>query len=249
MPSKRVTMSTSASSGKDTSRQPDIDQNHAWQYSDPDPNATSRSAIRDHDDAIDDGSAPRQGANRRDVVSAEKEQFGGVKVGSAFFGWLTATGTAVLLTAVVAAAGSAVGLATGTDVDQATNQATSNPTTVGVVGGVILLLVLFIAYYCGGYVAGRMARFNGARQGIAVWVWALLIAVVVAAAGAVAGSKYNVLASLNSFPRIPVGEGDLSTAGIIAAVGVAVTSLLGAIVGGLAGMRFHRRVDKAGLGD
>jgi hypothetical protein len=192
---------------------------------------------------------PGEAVNRRDVVAAEKEQFGGIKVGSAFFGWLTATGTAVLLTALVAAAGSAVGLATGTDVGTATDQATQDPTTVGLVGGIVLLVVLFIAYYCGGYVAGRMARFNGAKQGLAVWLWALIIAVLVAVIGAVAGSKYNVLANLNSFPRIPVGEGDLSTAGIIAAVGVAVTSLLGAILGGLAGMRFHRKVDKAGLGD
>lgn len=201
-----------------------------------------------HPDVRDTGDHAER-VSRRDVVGAEKEQFGGVKIGSAFFGWLTATGTAVLLTALVAAAGSAVGLATGTDVDQATNQVTSDPTTVGLVGGIILLVVLFVAYYCGGYVAGRMARFNGAKQGIAVWVWALLIAVIVAVIGAVAGTKYNVLANLNSFPRIPVGEGDLSTAGIIAAVGVAIASLLGAVVGGLAGMRFHRRVDKAGLGD
>ena len=47
--------------------------------------------------------------------------------------------------------------------------------------------------------------------------------------------------------RIPVGEGDLSTAGILAAVGVAVTSLAGAVLGGIAGMRFHRRVDRAGF--
>lgn len=195
-----------------------------------------------------DAAASNQ-VNRRDVVDAEKDQYGGIKVGSAFFGWLTATGTAVLLTAVVAAAGTAVGLATGTDVDQATSQATSDPTTVGLVGGIFLLVVLFLAYYCGGYVAGRMARFNGAKQGLAVWLWALVIAIIVAAVGAVAGSEFNVLANLNSFPRIPLGEGDLSTASIIAAVGVAVTSLVGAILGGLAGMRFHRKVDKAGLGD
>lgn len=233
-------MSTSASSAG-TPRRPDTDKTSVndrnGQYSD-----------RDRDD--ERGASGDYGTvNRRDVVNAEKEQFGGVKVGSAFFGWLTATGTAVLLTALVAAAGSAVGLATGTDVDKATNQATSDPTTVGLVGGIILLVVLFIAYYCGGYVAGRMARFNGAKQGIAVWVWALLIALVVAVLVAVAGNEYNVLANLNSFPRIPVGEGDLSTAGIIAAIGVAVTSLLGAVAGGLAGMRFHRKVDKAGLGD
>lgn len=190
----------------------------------------------------------RDGVNRRDVVNAEKEQFGGVKIGSAFFGWLTATGTAVLLTALVAAAGSAVGLATDTDVTKAADQAASDPGTVGLVGGIALLVVLFLAYYCGGYVAGRMARFNGAKQGIAVWVWALVIAAIVAAVGAIAGSKFNVLADLNSFPRIPIGEGDLTTAGILAAIGVAVTSLLGAILGGLAGMRFHRKVDKVGLG-
>jgi hypothetical protein len=230
-----------------------------------DPRRSSREGgdhdLREHRDLTDDasrhttdrdrvhGAGATHTANRHDVVNAEKEQFGGIKIGSAFFGWLTATGTAVLLTALLAAAGSAVGVATGTDVDQATNQATSDPTTVGLVGGIILLVVLFIAYYCGGYVAGRMARFDGAKQGIAVWLWAVFIAIVVAVLGAIAGSKFNVLANLNSFPRIPVGEGDLSTAGIIAAVGVAITSLAGAILGGLAGMRFHRKVDKVGLGD
>ena len=66
--------------------------------------------------------------------------------------------------------------------------------------------------------------------------------------GAVAGSKYNVLAQLNSFPRIPDNEGDLTTGGIVAAVAAVAATLGGAILGGLAGMRFHRRVDKTGLG-
>ena len=52
-------------------------------------------------------------------MAREKEQFGGIKIGSAFFGWLAATGMAVLLTALVAAAGTAVGLATNTDVNAA----------------------------------------------------------------------------------------------------------------------------------
>jgi hypothetical protein len=93
-----------------------------------------------------------------------------------------------------------------------------------------------------------MARFNGIKQGVAVWVWALVVAVLLAILGAVAGNEYNILSQLNSFPRIPVSEGDLTTGGIIALVAVLAASLLGAIVGGLAGMRFHRRVDKTGLG-
>jgi hypothetical protein len=187
---------------------------------------------------------PEEIPTRQTVVAREKEQFGGIQIGSAFFGWLAATGTAVLLTALVAAAGTAVGLATNTDVNEAV---TSGNETVGLVGVIALLVVLFVAYYCGGYVAGRMARFNGAKQGFMVWVWAIIAAVVVAILGLVAGQQFNILANLNSFPRIPVNEGELNTMSIIAAVVIAVVALIGAVLGGLAGMHFHRKVDRAGF--
>jgi membrane associated rhomboid family serine protease len=178
------------------------------------------------------------------VVQREKERYGGIKWGSAFFGWLTATGTAVILTALLAAAGTAVGVANDTSAGEAARQAD----TIGIIGGIALLLVLLIAYYCGGYVAGRMARFNGVKQGIAVWLWALAIAVVVAVTGALLGTKFDVLARLNGFPRIPVNEGALTTGGLIAILVAVAAALVGAVSGGLAGMRFHRKVDKAGLG-
>jgi hypothetical protein len=184
--------------------------------------------------------------DQQTAVAREKEQFGGVKVGSAFFGWLAATGMAVLLTAFVAAAGTAVGLANNTDVNAAVNQVTTNG-TVGLVGIIVLLVILFVSYYSGGYVAGRMARFNGAKQGMMVWVWALIAAVVVAVLGLIAGQQFNVLANLNSFPRIPINEGELTVTSIIAAVVVAVVALVGAVLGGLAGMHFHRKVDRAGF--
>ncbi|QDY89859.1 hypothetical protein E7Y32_06215 [Arthrobacter sp. UKPF54-2] len=183
---------------------------------------------------------------RETVVAREKEQFGGIKIGSAFFGWLAATGMAVLLTALVATAGTAVGLATNTNVNDAVNQASRNQ-SVGIAGIITLLVILFVSYYCGGYVAGRMARFNGARQGLMVWIWALIAAIIVAVLALTAGQQYNVLANLNSFPRIPVNEGDLTTTSIVAAVVVAVVALIGAVLGGLAGMRFHRKVDRAGF--
>jgi hypothetical protein len=183
---------------------------------------------------------------RETVVAREKEQFGGVKIGSAFFGWLAATGMAVLLTALVAAAGTAVGLATNTNVNDAVNQASQNQ-SVGIAGIIALFVILFVSYYCGGYVAGRMARFNGARQGLMVWIWALIAAIVVAILAMTAGQQFNVLANLNSFPRIPLNEGDLTATSMIAAVVIAVVALVGAMLGGLAGMRFHRKVDRAGF--
>ncbi len=203
-------------------------------------------ADRDRDSGV---AGARAVDTRQAVVAREKEQYGGIKVGSAFFGWLTATGTAVLLTALAAAAGTAVGLATDTEAGEVVNSATQDPGTVGIAGAVVLLVILFVAYYCGGYVAGRMARFHGARQGVAVWLWAIVIAAVIAIVGAVAGTEFDVLARLNGFPRLPVNEGDVTTAGIVAALIAAAAALLGAVLGGLAGMRFHRKVDKAGLGD
>ena len=198
------------------------------------------------DHRIDPRTDPR--VHRDDVVAHQRERFGGVKIGSAFFGWLAATGMTVILTALLAGAGTAVGVATGTDLGTATSSATADPGTVGMVGAIVLGVVVFAAYYCGGYVAGRMARFNGAQQGAAVWIWAIAVAIVVAIVGLVAGGNYDVLSRLNSFPRIPVGQGDLTTAGVAALVLVALTSLAWAVVGGLAGMRYHRAVDKAGLG-
>lgn len=215
-----------------------------------------RTAVVDRDGGVtDDGvrTTPMPGAterevvvetpDRREVVDRERAEYGGIKFGSAFFGWLTATGMGVLLTALLAATGLAVRLG------EAAEEATDQAGTITIVGAIVLVLVLFVAYFCGGYVAGRMARFDGAKQGLAVWLWAIIAAVVVAVLGFIFGAQYDVLANLDSFPRIPIRPEDMTTAGIVTALILAIVSLLGAIVGGLAGMRFHRKVDRAGLGD
>ncbi|MGY5885932.1 hypothetical protein [Modestobacter lacusdianchii] len=179
----------------------------------------------------------------RDAVDRQHDRFGGVKWGAAFFGWLSANGLAVLLIAVISAAGVAIGL---TQDVPSVDEATSNASGIGIGGGIALLVVLFLAYLAGGYVAGRMARFDGVRQGVAVWVIGLLVVIALAVAGAVFGSEYNVLSQLE-LPRIPIDEGTLTTAGIIALVAVLVVTLLGAVLGGKLGERFHRKVDRAGF--
>jgi len=205
--------------------------------------------VPDRDARVEGAPAGRTESLHDDVLEREKSEFGGMKFGSAFFGWLTATGTAVLLTALVAAAGAAVGLGTsGGSADRAVDQANKNASTVGIVGAIALVVVLFVAYFCGGYVAGRMARFDGAKQGIAVWLWAVIIAVVVALLSLVLGSQYNILGNLNSFPRIPLNEGSVTVTGVVTAIIVAVVSLGAAILGGISGMAYHRRVDRVGLG-
>jgi hypothetical protein len=183
--------------------------------------------------------APRRSA--RDVRDRQAEEYGGIHWGSAFFGWLVAVGIAVLLTAILSAAGAAIGLTSTSG-----SQAKSNAGTIGIVGGILLLVVLMLAYYAGGYVAGRMGRFDGPRQGLATWIVGLVVTIVLAIAGAVLGSKYNVLAQLK-LPRIPVSEGSLTTGGLIALAAILVGTLLAAMAGGKAGTRFHRKVDRVGL--
>ncbi|MDK3258022.1 hypothetical protein [Blastococcus capsensis] len=179
----------------------------------------------------------------RDAVDAQHSRYGGIKWGSAFFGWLSANGLAVLLIALLSAAGVALGLTQGIP---STDAAAQEASTIGIVGGIVLLVVLFLAYFAGGYVAGRMARFDGVRQGIAVWVVGLLVVLALAILGLVLGSEYNVLQQLN-LPRIPIDEGTATTAGIITLVAILLLTLLGAILGGKLGERYHRKVDRAGF--
>jgi len=161
----------------------------------------------------------------------QRDRFGGFSWGSDFFGWLAAAGLAGILAGIVAAAGAALGLTEGS-----TDQ-------IGLGGGIALAAVLFVAYVAGGYVAGRMARFDGTRQGLGVWLWGILIAGAIAVLAAAGGSKYNVLDQLN-LPRIPIDQGNLTDTGaIVLAVGL-VVSLVGAIIGGTLGARWHRRVDR-----
>jgi hypothetical protein len=193
----------------------------------------------------DAGAHATRGAGR-DAVDAQHDRYGGIKWGAAFFGWLSANGLAVLLLAILSAAGVAFGMSQISDAGQAADQATEQADTIGIVGGIVLLVILFLAYFGGGYVAGRMARFDGVKQGIAVWVVGLLVMVALTIAGVVLGSEYNVLSQLN-LPSIPVDGDTATTAGIVALVAALVVTLLAAILGGKLGVGYHRKVDRAGF--
>ena len=184
------------------------------------------------------------GTETRDVVARQREEYGGINWGAAFFGWLVAIGVASLLIAILSAAGAAIGL-TSTSPSQAGSQAQDNADTVGIVGGIVMLVILGLAYYAGGYVAGRMSRFDGPRQGIGVWLIGLIITVALAVAGVLLGAEYNVLSQLD-LPRIPVDEGSLTTGGLIALVAIVLVTLLAAIAGGKQGTHYHRKIDKTG---
>ena len=145
----------------------------------------------------------------------------------------------MLLTALVAVVATALGLTGNLTVNQAAN----DPQSLGVVGGIVLLAVVFVAYYCGGYVAGRMARFHGGRQGLGVWLWAIVIAIALELVGLIAGSEFNILGRVG-LPQVTNPHSGVTLFGIVSALLTLGVSLVGAVLGGLSGMRFHRKVDR-----
>jgi hypothetical protein len=201
-----------------------------------------RTAVDNRPDADRDAVLVPGTNTMRRVRARQRAEFGGFNWGAAFFGWLVAVGMAALLVGLLAGGGAAIGLTETTT----TADVTRNAEEVTLGGGIALLAALLIAYFSGGYVAGRMSRFDGARQGIGVWIFGLLVTVALAVLAVAAGSEYNVLERLD-LPRIPIDEGTLTTGGIIALAAILVGTLLAAALGGKAGERYHHRVDRAGF--
>lgn len=172
------------------------------------------------------------------ILARQRRAFGGVKLGAAFFGWVTAVGMTVLLTMGVLALMIGIGVLMNTDPDAATDDAASNTAAVSILGAILLAVVVFGAFLCGGYVAARMARFDGLRQGVAVVGWTVAVPVVLLLLAIVVDLGFRDVA-ISLLP-------DLAMAVLL--VGVLGIVALGAVVGGLLGERYHRVVDGVGLG-
>jgi hypothetical protein len=172
-------------------------------------------------------------------AEAAHERYGGVNWGAAFFGWLVAIALVVLLGGIVGAVATAVGQSTGTTLDDLANDAG----TTGLVGAIALVAVMLIGYYAGGYVAGRMSRFDGARQGAAVWLLGVVITLVAAVVGWIFGSEYDVMQRVD-LPNIDMPDHTATVGGVVTAAVVIVVTLFAAMVGGRLGQRYHTKVDR-----
>jgi hypothetical protein len=161
----------------------------------------------------------------KDARAVQRERYGGIKFGSAFFGWLVALGLTVLLGILAGAVTAAVGV-------------------TGPAAAVVGLGVLVVAYYAGGYVAGRLARFDGARNGFLAWVLGVLANIALAVLAAFVSAQYDVLTRV-PVPDLPTTIGDLTFSRVTVIAVAVLGTLLAAVLGGKAGEVFHRRVDRA----
>jgi amino acid transporter len=179
----------------------------------------------------------------RDTRSRQREEYGGINWGAAFFGFLVAVGMAAILLGILSAAGAAFGF---TDMSQ--REANSNADTIGLVGGILLAAVVAISYWFAGYVSGRMSRFDGARQGLGSWAIGLIVAIALGVAGWFFGPDWNVFDKLG-LPNVPIDNGTLTAGGVIAGAAAVILALLAGMGGGKAGERYHWKIDRFGVAD
>ena len=197
---------------------------------------------RTTDESADDAAhrdEPSDEELRAENRSVAHQRFGGTNWGAAFFGWLVAIAMTVLLAGIV----SAVAAAVGEEINLTQADVEAEGTTAGLVLAVVVIAIFAIAYYAGGYVAGRMSRFDGGRQGLAVWIVGLLVTILAVVLGLIFGEQYNVLDRVNP-PDINTPE-DAGIGAIVSGVVLLVVSALTAMAGGKAGRHYHTKVDAA----
>lgn len=180
----------------------------------------------------------RRELRRKALRRRERQEFGNrIQWEAVFFGLLAAIGLTASLVAMVLGGLVAAGV---TSFHEDSSSLVDHMMTAG---GIVAVAILAISYLAGGYVAARMARFNGRRQGLGIWLLSLFIALAVAVTAWIAGGDIDPTKSI-SLPSNPIDEGPLSQSGwAILAVG-ALVPLIFAIVGGVIGERFHRAVDR-----
>jgi hypothetical protein len=154
---------------------------------------------------------------------------------SVLAGVLVAYGAFAVLAALVGAAATAIGL---------NNDLSSNDwARLGTGSAIAAALVLLLAYLFGGYVAGRMARRAGLLNGLAVF---LLAIVLIAAVGALVASQADadtIGTNLRSL-GIPTSGSEWGDIGTLAGIASLAAMLVGALVGGVLGERWHSKLTR-----
>src|SRR5438105_405318 len=97
--------------------------------------------------------------------------YGGFLWGTDFIGFAVAMFFTIVFFGIVGGIVGSVGHQLGAQVPKIGGHLSQTTQTLGIGGLVGGLIALFLAYLIGGYTAGRMARFDGARNGLGVVIW------------------------------------------------------------------------------
>ena len=156
---------------------------------------------------------------------------------SVLAGTMVAFGTVALIAAGAGAGGSALGLDTE-------GISTSEWRQAGIAGAVVGALVVFLSFFFGGYTAGRMGRRAGARHGLMVFLLSVVLMGAIALIAWAMSGDLNVASDLRD-SGVPTDENTWADIGLGAGIAAAAAMLLGSILGGIRGDRWHGRLATA----
>lgn len=167
------------------------------------------------------------------AVLAQHAGLGRISLASVLAGALVAYGAFAVLLAITAAVAESVGL----DTDLSTNEWRR----LGTAGGAVVAGVLLVCYLFGGYVAGRMARRAGATNGLMVFVLGVVVAAGVAGLVNVFTDGDEILRNLRNV-GVPTSGDEWRDLGTVAGIGSLLAMLVGSVVGGALGERWHTKL-------
>jgi hypothetical protein len=165
---------------------------------------------------------------------------GGVYWGADFLGFTVAIFFAVIFLGAVAAVVGTVGYQMGTtfpDVGKALSGTQKHLAIAGLLG---VLAALFLAYLIGGYAAGRMARFDGARNGLGVVRWTIIVAVILAIVTGILDLRFNFVSQVHT----SLSAATLTAAGVLALAVTLLVMSVSSVIGGMLGVRYHHHIDR-----
>lgn len=191
--------------------------------------------------------APQQPERLRSVDSIRTERrdalenrFGGFSWWADFLGFAVAIFFVEVLFGIVGAIIGTVGYQMGTAVPKIGSAVGGATQNLGIAGLIGALIATFLAYLIGGYAAGRMARFDGLLNGLGVVIWTIVAAIILGILGGLLGNRFNVASQLN----LHINTATLTTAGVISILVTLAVMTIGAILGGMLGAAYHRRIDE-----
>lgn len=192
----------------------------------------------DEDRHVDVTDAAHVDEGRDGGVDAARERFGGKDIPASLAGMLVAFAALLLLAGLASAAIGTIAFQTGVE---------GNEEELSLSALIAAGAVIFLAFLLGGWAAGRMARYNGALNGFLVAVWFVVLGVVLAIAGAVADSTYNLFENLRvAEATLPnwFSADEMTMGAIISSLAFVALMVIGAVLGGIWGTRMHRRADR-----
>ena len=173
-------------------------------------------------------------------VAAVRERFGRGDLSASFLGMLTAVGLLALIGAAAAAAGNTIDYQLNLIDGQGALDELSS------LGVLMALGAVFVSFLLGGLAAGRMARYDGALNGMGTALWMLLLITVFAALGAFVADEVNILTD-SGLPNwiAQIDSENATTAAVVVGASSIVLMFVAGFIGGRLGEMYHRRLDIA----